>query len=120
MAITSFGDDAKYRILLNGFKNEFDRVTLVNSLGAGATDAPIIVASTGWTVSGTTVYNTNTLVFDCSAGMKPYSAVVYISSFGVSSEIVITLTDVPVGGYDFTTTGTFTIPAGDLVIGLSF
>ncbi len=118
MAITSVGDDAKYRILLNGFKEEFDRVTLVNSSGVKATDAPILVASTGWSVLGTTVYNTNALVFNCSAGMKPYSAVVYINSFTGTSEIVITLTDVPVGGFDFTTAGNFTIPAGDLVIGL--
>ena len=119
MAITSVGNDAKYRILLNGFKNEFDRVTLVNKSGSGAAVSPIIVSPTKWTVSGTTVYNTDALVFDCSAGMKPYSAVVYINSFTGTSEIVITLTGVPTNGYDFPTTGKFTIPAGDLTISVA-
>ena len=118
MAITSVGNDAKYRILLSGFKDNFDRVTLVDNLGAGAADAPITLTSASWTVSGTSATNAAALVFDCSSGMKPYSAVVYNSSLGAGSEIVITLTDVPVGGYDFTTAGTFTMPIGDLEIGM--
>ena len=119
MAITSIGGDAKYRILLSGFKDNFDRVTLVDNLGAGAADAPITLTSASWTVSGTSATNAAALVFDCSAGMKPYSAVVYNSSLGSGSEIVITLTGVPAGGYDFTTAGTFTIPIGDLTISVA-
>ena len=118
MAITSIGGDAKYRILLSGFKDNFDRVTLVNNSGVGAAVAPITLTSASWTVSGTSATNSAALVFDCSAGMKPYNVVVYNSSLGAGSEIVITLTDVPVGGYDFTTTGKFTIPIGDLEIGM--
>jgi hypothetical protein len=116
---TNVGDAAKYAVLNGGVKLVFNKINLLNeAANAGATLGAISVGSTDWTLSGTTLSNTNALVFQCAASQKPYHVEVSIDGTSNSS-IVFPLTDVPVGGYDFTTAGTFTIPIGDLTISVA-
>lgn len=113
---TNVGSAAKYAILNGGVKLVFNKVNLLNEAAtAGATLGAINVGSADWTLSGTTLSNAIALVFDCAAEQRPYNVEVSIDGTANSS-IVFPLTDVPSGGYNFTTAGTFTIPIGDLTI----
>ena len=114
--MANIGNAAKYAVLNGGVKSVFNKVNLLNEdANAGATLGAINVGSTDWTISGVTLSNTNALVFQCAASQKPYNVELSIDGTPDSS-IVFPLTGVPAGGYDFTTAGTFTIPAGDLTI----
>lgn len=106
---TVLGDAAKVAIL-NDIKSRFNTVGL-NNVGSGGAITPVTIG-TNWTLTGTTLSNSNSLTLNCPLNAQPTKATVYISGTA-DSEITIDLTG---GPFVYTTAGTFTFEAGDLTL----
>ena len=112
--------DSMKEIIMSGAETQLDRAILTTSAGpSGGAIGESSITFTSYTVSSVGILsNSSDMVFSCNAGRVVYKVHVY-NSVDDTISFTVDIDGATGDTYTFTTAGTFTIPIGDLTIGVA-